>query len=114
VAVLTLARTRVTQLPRFLRASARAAAPLAGAPGMIWATALARPPVVATFSLWSSAQAAADYAYLDGGGHRKAMEADRSKAFHHDGAFVRFLPYQSAGHLEGRNPLRADSMSEAT
>ncbi len=110
--VLTLARTRPSQVGRFLRASLQAARPLAASPGLLWATALARPPVVATCSLWSSAAALEAYAY--GGsrsGHGRAMAADRKRAFHQAGVFVRFRPDRSAGQLHGRNPLPADWMT---
>lgn len=110
--VLTLARTRVSQTPRFLRASAWAAKPLASAPGFVWGSALARPPIVATCSLWESAASLEAYAYgRQEDGHRRAMDADRTKAFHHEGVFIRFHPYHSAGHLEGRNPLDAAWLS---
>jgi heme-degrading monooxygenase HmoA len=111
VAVLTFARTRMSQLPRFLRSSARAAKPLHSSPGLIWATALVRPPVVATFSLWESAAAAHAYACGAGGAHQSAIDADRAKAFHKKGAFFRFTPNESAGHLDGPNPLPAGCLS---
>ena len=109
--VLTLARTRVSQLARFLWASWHAARPLATAPGLLWASALARPPLVATCSLWASAADLGAYAYQTGGGHGRAMAADRARAFHRAGVFFRFRPYRSEGHLPGRNPLAADWMA---
>jgi hypothetical protein len=104
--VLTLARTRLTQTARFVRASGWAASALAGAPGFIWGTAMARPPIVATCSLWESASALEAYAYGQAeGGHRRAMAADGAKPFHHEGVFIRFHPYRSEGSLGGRNAL---------
>lgn len=104
--VLTLGRLRLTQAGRFLRASARAEGAAIAAPGSLWATALARPPFVATCSLWKSTQALATYAY----GHRDrahpdAIDADAAKAFHHRSAFVRLRPYHVEGGLDGPNPL---------
>lgn len=111
-AVLTLARTRPSQFLRFARASLQAARPLEGSPGLIWASALARPPVVATFSLWASPGAVEAYAYRDAGsGHRQAMAADQKRPFHHAGVFFRFHPTRSAGQLDGRNPLAANWMN---
>jgi hypothetical protein len=105
-AVLTLGRLRLTQAPRFFRASARAEARVVEAPGMLWATGMARPPFVATCSLWSSTEALATYAYgREHPAHSAAVTADRARAFHHRSAFVRFRPYASEGRLEGRNPL---------
>lgn len=105
-AVLTLGRLRLTQAPRFLRTSARAEARVVEAPGMIWGTGMARPPFVATCSLWSSTEALTTYAYgHEHPAHSAAVAADRARAFHHRSAFVRFRPYASEGRLDGRNPL---------
>jgi hypothetical protein len=105
-AVLTLGRLRLTQAVRFLRASAKAEADVVGAEGLTWATGLARPPLVATCSLWRSAEAASAYAYRSGDApHPAAIAADRTKPFHHQSAFIRFRPYGSTGKLDGRNPL---------
>jgi hypothetical protein len=106
VAVLTLARTRLSQLRRFLATSRTAERRASEAPGLVWGTALARPPFFATCSLWADAQAAATYAYgPDEPAHPDAIAADRAKPFHHRSAFVRFRPYASHGGLAGANPL---------
>ena len=105
-AVLTLGRLRLSQAPRFFRTSARAEARVVEAPGRIWSTGLARPPFVATCSLWSSTQALATYAYgRRDPAHAEAIAADRARPFHHRSAFIRFRPYASEGRLDGRNPL---------
>jgi hypothetical protein len=104
VAVLTMGRVKFPRLIPFLRASGKAEQRLVGAPGLIWATALVRPPFVATCSFWESADASVAYAYADGT-HNAAIAAGRTKPFHHQEAFVRFRPYAMSGHLEGRNPL---------
>ena len=70
--VLTLGRLRLTQAVRFLRASARAEARVVGAPGLVWATGLARPPFVSTCSLWESTDALSAYAY----GHDQPAHPD--------------------------------------
>lgn len=106
-AVLTLGRLRLSQLVRFRKASASAEARLAGAAGLVWATGLARPPLVSTFSLWESAAALSAYAYRDSA-HAEVIRADRTTPFHHQSAFIRFRPYRSVGRLDGRNPLSAD------
>jgi hypothetical protein len=106
--VLTLARTRFSQAVRFLRTSAKAEAATAGAPGLLWATALARPPFVATCSLWESSEAIATYAFEDASAaHPSAIRAGRTKPFHHEEAFIRFRPIAVAGGLGGTNPMRA-------
>src|SRR5947209_6144886 len=82
--VLTLGRLRLTQAPRFLRASNKAENRAINAPGMIWTTGMARPPFVGTCSLWESTQALSDYAYgPTDPAHPDAIAADRAKPFHH-------------------------------
>jgi hypothetical protein len=113
VAVSTLGRVRVPRLVPFLRASAKAEARVVGASGLIWATALARPPFVSTFSLWESSDAARAYAYNPADAHHDAIAAGRAKPFHHQEAFVRFRPYATSGRLDGRNPLPESAIAGA-
>jgi len=104
--VLTLGRLRLPRAAQFLRTSARAEAAATGAPGAVWATGLAKPPFVATCSLWESTQALATYAYgARDRAHPDAIDADAAKPFHHQSAFVRFRPYHVEGGLAGPNPL---------
>jgi hypothetical protein len=104
--VVTLGRLRMTQLVRFLRTSHKAETQVIGAPGLLWATGMARPPFVATCSLWESTGALSAYAYgPTDPAHPGAIAADRTKPFHHQSAFIRFRPYASHGSLGGRNPL---------
>ena len=106
-AVLTLGRTKFSQLPRFLRTSLKAEQATANAPGLLWATALARPPFVSTCSLWENSDAIAEYAFNHAdAGHPAAIAAGKAKPFHHEEAFIRFRPIASSGHLDGINPLR--------
>lgn len=105
VAVFTMGKVRIPRLPAFLRTSAKAEKQVVSAPGLLWGTALVRPPFVATCSLWESAEASAGYAFTAGVAHNDAIAAGRAKPFHHREAFVRFHPYASTGHLDGRNPL---------
>jgi hypothetical protein len=112
--VLTLGRLRLTQARRFFRTSARAEGRVVAAPGLVWSTGLARPPFVATCSLWSSAEALTTYAYDRANPeHVDAIAADRARPFHHRSAFVRFRPYASEGHLDGRNPLAESWLAAA-
>lgn len=109
-AVLTLARTRMSRIVRFLRTSQPAEAAALAAPGFIWGTAVAMPPFFATVSLWESTRAVSTYAYgrLQPA-HHDAVEVDKAKPFHRESAFVRFRPYASSGSLGGKNGLPADS-----
>jgi hypothetical protein len=111
-AVLTLGRMRLTQAPRFFRASNKAENRVVGAPGLIWATGMARPPFVSTCSLWESTDALSDYAYGPvEPAHPDAIAAGRAKPFHHQEAFIRFRPYGAHGSLGGRNPLAASALA---
>ncbi|HEV2998894.1 MAG TPA: hypothetical protein VGX16_07280, partial [Solirubrobacteraceae bacterium] len=76
-------------------------------PGLLAATGLARPPrLVATFSLWRTAEAMRAYAYQEAGaGHSAAIRAHRARAFHHESAFIRLRPYAARGDWGGREPL---------
>jgi hypothetical protein len=104
--VLTLARFRFPRAPAFFRTSLLAEQPLREAAGLRWATGLAKPPFVATASIWESTEAILDYAYgPEGSGHADAISANRARPFHHQSAFIRFRPLRLAGSLSGRNPL---------
>jgi hypothetical protein len=112
-AVLTLGRLRASQAVRFFRTSAKAERSATKAAGLTWATALARPPFVATCSLWRDSRALSTYAY----GHREpahanAIDAQNTKPFHHESAFIRFRPYDSRGRLGGKNPLAEAWLSD--
>ena len=104
--VLTLGRLHWSRAVAFFRASSRAESAASAAPGLLWGTGLARPPFVATCSLWSSTRSIVEYAYAaPEGAHPGAIAQDAERPFHHREAFVRFRPYRVAGHLDGRNPL---------
>jgi hypothetical protein len=97
VAVLTLGRLKPWRLRPFLRAAGPAEADVIAEPGLVAATGFGRPPLVSTFSLWSTAAAMKDYSYRQGGSHRAAVAADRSQPFHRESAFIRFRPYATRG-----------------
>ena len=95
------------------RASRPAERAAVEAGGIIWGTAAARPPFVATISFWESGKAAATYAFgRQQPQHSHAIEAQRRKDFHRRSAFVRFAPLHVEGVLEGPNPL-SPAMVEA-
>lgn len=111
--VLTLGRLRLGQTWRFLRASARTEAAALAAPGLVWATGLARPPLVFTCSLWRGTADLAAYAHTPGE-HQTAVAADRQRPFHHQSAFIRFRPVRMTGHLDGVNPLAESALAPAS
>jgi hypothetical protein len=111
---LTIGHLRLTQTVRFLKSSAKAEARALDAPGLIWATGFARPPLVGTCSLWENTRALSTYAYGNAApAHPDAITEGERKSFHHEQAFIRFRPYRSVGTLVGRNPLTADSLPVA-
>ena len=107
VVVLTLGRLRLSQTVRFFRTSRPAEKAAMEADGMLWATAAARPPFVATISMWESSQATAAYAYAQQQPHNNAIAAQQRKDFHRQSAFVRFAPIRVDGSLSGPSPLSA-------
>jgi len=110
--VLTLGRLRVSQARRFLRASRPAEAAALEAPGLIWGTAMAKPPFVATCSLWESAAALSRYAYGQAQpAHPAAIATDAAKPFHKQSVFIRFRPYGAEGGLDGLNPLAPGALT---
>jgi len=107
VAVLTLGRLRLTQVIRFLRASAAAEGLAIANPALITSTGLARPPrLVATFSLWRSTAAMRGYVEgRDAPAHRAAVKAQTERPFHHHSAFLRFRPYAAEGDWDNASQL---------
>jgi hypothetical protein len=103
VAALTLGRLRLTELPRFLRASARAEELALSDPALLWSTGLGRPPrLVATFSLWRNTAALRGYVEgRSGAAHRQAVREHAERPFHRHSAFIRFRPYAAEGQWEG-------------
>ena len=110
VAALTLGRPRLSRLPAFLKASARAEAEAIANPNILAQIGLARPPrLVSTFSLWRNVETMRAYARGSrDGAHPAATKIDRANPFHHESAFIRFRPYASRGNWDGRDPLAAE------
>jgi hypothetical protein len=96
--VTTLGRLRLPQTRRFLRTSRPAEIAAQQSDGFLWGTALARPPFVATVSVWESAAALSVYAYgKREPAHPAAIDEDRARPFHHQSAFVRFRIVDEVG-----------------
>ena len=111
VLVLTLAKTKVSRLVPFFRASQPAEKAVVKAPGNLFTSAILRPPFVASVSLWESSEAAMDYAFSGHQpGHPEAVAAGRAKPFHHQEAFIRLAIGEIRGSLTGRNPLPPDAI----
>ena len=111
VVVFTLGSLHLTQTVRFLRTSRPAERAAVAHEGMVWGSAAARPPFVATVSIWSDAASDMDYAFgTHQPAHHDAIEAQRRKDFHRQSAFVRFAPTELTGTLSGKNPLAAGEL----
>lgn len=110
VGILTLGRLRLLRTSAFRRSAGPAEAAALASPDLLAGIGLARPPrLVATFTLWRSAVAMREFAYGRGIPHQAAIDADRTRPFHHESAFVRFRPYASQGSWGGRDPLSRGS-----
>lgn len=107
VAVLTMARMRLTKFRSFVAAAGPAERDAARHPAFLEGASLLHPPnVVCTLTLWRSTKEMRQYT-VGGypGGHRDAMKKHDEKVFHHETVFVRLRPYQVEGTWKGRNPL---------
>lgn len=111
VVVLTLARLHLTQTVRFLRTSRPAEHSAVASPGFVWGSAAAKPPFVATMSVWEDSRATRTYAFgRREPAHDDAIAEQMRKDFHRESAFVRFAPVRLEGRLGGRNPIDADAL----
>ena len=112
VVVLTLGRLHLSQVVRFLRTSRPAERAALESPGLVWATAAARPPFVATISIWEDSRSSATYAFgRQRPQHSEAIAEQQRKDFHRQSAFVRFAPIRLEGALDGPNPLAAAAIT---
>lgn len=111
VAVLTMARMRLTRIRAFAAAAGPAEREAVRHPAFLEGASLMHPPnLISTFTLWRTAREMRQYtvgAYP--GGHRDAMKKNDDKVFHHETVFVRLRPYEVQGLWNGRDPL-ASSM----
>ncbi len=106
VVVVTYGRPRLRVIHRFIAASQAAEDRAVADPAMIAGTALAKPPVVATLSVWRTAAEMRAYATRTAQ-HTAAMKGMREHDFHHESIFARFRPYGVRGTWDGRELLAA-------
>lgn len=111
VVAFTLARMRLTRVPRFIRWGRPVERQVRDHPASPFATAAMRPPhTVATFSTWRSArEMTAMVAGRDAGSqaerHRVAMVERERRDFHHEFTTLRFRPLSEHGTWDGRSTL---------
>jgi hypothetical protein len=111
VVAVTLARLKLTQIPRFIRWGKPVEELVRDHPGTTLALAAMRPPrTVSTFSVWRSQQEMTDMVRgqgsLPGAGRHAAAMAEREREdFHHEFTTLRFRPLSEHGTWEGRSDI---------
>ena len=109
VVAVTLARMRLTQVPRFLRWGKPVESFVRDHPGVLHASAAMRfPRTISTFSIWASQREMT--AMVHGHGkvdrpelHAAAMKERNRKDFHHQFTTLRFQPLEEQGSWQGRS-----------
>lgn len=111
VVAVTLARLRLSQVPRFVRWGRPVEAQVRDDPGQVLALAAGAPPrTVSTFTVWRSAQAMTDMVAgrSDAPGARRHVEAmaERRRAdFHREFTTLRFRCLEEHGSWQGRTDI---------
>lgn len=111
VVAVTLARMRMTQIPRFLHWGRPVERLVRDHPGTTLALAATRPPrTVGTFTVWRSVREMAEM--VSGRSevagperHRAAMAERDRRPFHHQFTTLRFRPLAELGTWEGRSDI---------
>lgn len=111
VVAVTLARTKLSQVPRFIHWGKPVEGLVRDHPGATWAIAAVRPPrTVSTFSVWTSLREMIEMVHGDSsvpqpGRHSAAMAERRRKDFHLEFTTLRFRPVEEHGDWEGRTTI---------
>ncbi len=111
VVAVTLARLRLTEVPRFIRWGKPVETLVRDHPGTTLALAAMRPPrTVCTFSVWRSQQDMTDMVRGRGTAagierHAAAMVERERRDFHHEFTTLRFRPLREIGEWQGRSSI---------
>lgn len=112
---ITIGTAHLTTLVPFMRVNSGLGAQFLDTPSGLWGTAMTNLPerLVATLTIWESAEAALDY--MRSGAHGAAVDDHYDPAkdptghtFVTGGGFFGFRPLSTSGSIGGRNPLPAD------
>lgn len=109
VVAVTLARLRLSQLPRFLAWGKPVERLVVSHPGTTIALAAMRPPRhFSTFSIWRSVEEMTAMVHgrsdaPEPGVHAAAMREQARRDFHLESAFMRFRPLSEHGRWQGRS-----------
>ena len=106
VAAITRARLNPRTALTFWRAVPPVSAVLRRSPGLLVAVGIGEAPVglQGTFSLWSSADALRDFAHREVA-HTDVVRRTSEEGWYAEELFARFAVLDSAGTLDGRDPL---------
>jgi hypothetical protein len=111
VVAVTVARMRLTEVPRFLRWGKPVERLVRDHPGATLALAAVRPPrTISTFSVWRTVREMEEMvrgrsAVADPERHAAAMSERARRDFHHEFATYRFRPLSEHGAWEGRTGI---------
>lgn len=111
VVAVTVARMKLSQVPRFVRWGKPVEKLVRDHPGITLATAAIRlPRTVSTFSVWKTQRAMIEMVHGTSSipepeRHAKAMKERERKDFHHQFTTLRFRPLSEHGEWEGRTNI---------
>ena len=111
IVAVTIARMKLTEVPRFLRWGRPVERLIASHPAAVFSTGAQRPPnTISTFSIWRTVREMTDMVHgrsdvPNAHTHQVAMAEQRRRDFHHESTFMRFRPLSEHGRWQGRRLL---------
>ena len=120
IVAVTIARMKLSEVPRFLRWGRPVERLVANHPAAVFSTGAQRPPnTISTFSIWRTVREMTEMvqgrsdvpsAHV----HQVAMAEQRRKDFHHESTFMRFRPLSEHGEWQGRQLLPGTTRHPST
>jgi len=111
IVAVTIARMKLSELPRFLRWGRPVERLVASHPAAVFSTGAQRPPnTISTFSIWRTVREMTEMVHgrsdvSSAHVHQVAMAEQRRRDFHHESTFMRFRPLSEHGEWQGRRLL---------